>query len=177
MKMKHLFLAVAASVLAVPPILAQEESRNDDVAQLLKEGAATIHHVWTEWMEKPKLTDTKISEETLKSLHGTWSGSYTDDEEKIELSLALQPDGRWICEAFRPEMNDGHYYLSDGMLLLFESEISDDSALASALALSEGKLRLLIADSEAGFAELTKAERGGVDPTATAVGSKSEDPD
>lgn len=110
-------------------------------------------------MEKPELKYTKISKDSLPQIHGTWTGSYVEDDEKVILSVVLKSDGTWISEVFRPDMRDGHWYLSDGMILLFESKISDETKLASALLLSGNKLRLLYADVEAGFVELTKAEQ------------------
>lgn len=119
-------------------------------------------------MENPKLKYTKIADKTLKSLYGNWSGSYTEDGEKTIFTFELSPNGKWACEAFRPDMKDGHWYLSDGMLLLFESKLSDDAELASALTLNDGKFRLLNADTEASFVELTKAEQDGAEQPATA---------
>jgi len=144
-------------IVALAPLSAQEA----DKADLLKDGATTIHYIWTEWMEKPKLTYTKITKESLKSLYGDWVGSYVEDEDKVDLSVTVNATGTWSSKAFRADMKDGHWYLSDGMILLFESELSDDADLASALTMNGGKLRLLYADTERGFVELTKAEPDG----------------
>ncbi|MEM1082598.1 MAG: hypothetical protein AAGI48_00620 [Verrucomicrobiota bacterium] len=156
--MKALLLIVIIGHHAASSSIAADESKEDKVDQLLREGATAIHYIWTEWMGKPSLKYTKITEENLKSLYGNWSGSYSKDDEEIAFIVSLSPRGKWTCEAFRPDMKNGHWYLSDGMLLLFESKIYDDANLASALTLNDGKLRLLNADTEAGFVELTKAE-------------------
>lgn len=147
-------LLFIASAVTGMPLLGQESDRAD----ILASGAAMIHHIWTEWMEKPKLEYTRITEKSANGLHGTWTGWYVEDEEKIDLSVTLNPDGTWICQVFRPDIVDGHWYLSDGMVLLFETKISEDADLSSALILNGGKLRLLYADVEAGYVELTKAE-------------------
>ena len=161
------FIALAASVM---PLSAQEADHGDLVAS----GAATIHHIWTEWMEKPKLEYTRITKESAKDLHGTWKGSYVEDDEKIDLSVTLNADGTWISQVFRPDMKDGHWYLGDGMILLFEAKLLDDDGLASALILNGGKLRLLYGDVEAGYVELTKAEQGVAPQCATGPESDSE---
>lgn len=148
----YLTLILLANSLPMPAL-------GGDTDELLKSGAATIHKIWTDWMEKPELKYTKISKDSLSQIHGTWTGSYVEDDEKVILSVVLKSDGTWISEVFRPDMRDGHWYLSDGMILLFESKISDETKLASALLLSGNKLRLLYADVEAGFVELTKAEQ------------------
>ena len=160
-------LTLAATLM---PIWAQEADRGE----LLASGAATIHHIWTEWMEKPKLEYTRITDKSASELHGTWTGSYAEDNEKIDLSVTLNADGTWFSEVFRPDMKDGHWYLSDGMILLFEAKISDDADLASALTLHREKLRLLYADVEAGYVELTKAEQGVAPQSATRPESDSE---
>ena len=136
-----------------------------DSDEILRSSAARIHITWTEVMQKPKLRYTKITKDTVKSLHGKWGGTYVEDgeEEKMELSIVLKADGGWTSEEFRPDMKDCHWYLSDGMLLLFESKISDGADiddLASALTLNDGKLRLILAEAEGFFVELTKVEQG-----------------
>ena len=166
-KMKTLLCL--ALVAAAIPLSAKE----DDTEEILKSGAATIHHIWTEWMEKPKLEYNRITKDTLTRLYGTWTASYPEEDEKVDLRVTLKADGTWNSEIFRPGMKNGHWYLSDGMILLFESKISDDADLASALTLNGEKLRLLNADVEAGFVELTKAEQVGTEQPATHSQSKS----
>lgn len=155
--MKFLLCLALISLVNSLPLPAQE----GDTDELLKSGAATIHKIWTDWMEKPELKYTKISKDFLPQIHGTWTGSYVEDDEKVILRVVLRSDGTWISEVFRPDIKNGHWYLSDGMILLFESMISDDADLASALLFSKNKLRLLCADVEAGFVELIKAEQTG----------------
>jgi len=61
-------------------------------------------------------------------------------------------------------MNDGHWYLSDGMILLYEEAISKEANLASALITHGRKIRMLNADTPKGYVELerkTKAEPDG----------------
>jgi hypothetical protein len=134
-------------------------AKENDTEELLRTGVTTIEQIWTKWMGKPKLEYTPITAKSLPRLHGTWKGSYIeDDEKKKDMQVILKSDGTWNSSAFRPDMKNGHWYLSSGMILLFESKVSANADLASALTLNEGKLRLLHADAKAGFVELTKAE-------------------
>jgi hypothetical protein len=141
-----------AIIVASTPLMAKETHTEE----LLKNGAQVIHYIWTEGLQNPKLEYAKISKQELPKIHGVWSGSYVEGADRVNVAIILKEDGTWISEEFRPDMKDGHWYLCDGMLLLYESKISDKADLASALTKNEGKLRLIIAQVEGGYVELTK---------------------
>ena len=131
--------------------------------QILKGNAETIHLIWTEWMGKPKLTYKHLTKETLKSIWGDWKGTYIEfdgeNNNKLPMSITIEANGTWSSKEFRPDMQKGHWYLSDGMILLFEAKVSDDADLASALIFKDGKLRLLYADAKGGEVILNKHDK------------------
>ncbi len=145
-------------LLGWPSYSQQEQS-------MLNECRDQIHFIWTNWMGKPKLEYERISKEKLDLLCGVWEGVYLDGGERLVLDLSLKPDGTWASRRFRPQMIDGHWYLVDGMILLYEEALSKEGTLASALTKHGATLRLIIAERPQGYVELkkkTKPEPDGV---------------
>ena len=153
--MKTIFYLL--TFLAFSSLQAQEAKAS--VEELLKGGSASIHYIWKEWMEKPKLDYTKLTDETIKPLLGSWAGKFQMDDEELKIVFTLEENGQWSSTADWPELKTGFWYLSDGMILIYDSKISEDSEIVSALTVNGGKLRILFAEVEEGFVEVRKAEQ------------------
>ncbi|WP_050024990.1 hypothetical protein [Verrucomicrobium sp. BvORR034] len=154
MNIKRLLTIAAACSTVVSSSPAQ--SAEEDL--LLKEAAITIKAIWKEWMEKGELVYDKIPAKSHDQYVGTWKGSFLeeDGEEPTKVALTLSSNGTWSSTSLRPEMKAGHWYLYDGMILLFESPISQDADLAFAVIQRGAKTCLLHADSPTGTVELHK---------------------
>ena len=139
-------------------------ANDEQRTKILKEGAETIRLIWKEWMGKPDLKYKAITQDSLKIFFGKWNGEYEEYEaekgdDKISLTLNLNSDGTWTSKEFRPDMKNGHWYLSEGMILLFEGKVNEDGDLSTALTLKDGHLNLLNADSKNGIVKLKKQNK------------------
>ena len=152
-------LAVVCAAIA-SPLHASDET--DDRNALLQEAAQTIKAIWKEWMEKGELVHDRVPLEQRTSYEGDWHGSFTEDEdgesEPTKVGLLLRPDGTWASKTLRPDMANGHWYLHDSMILLFEAPLSPEADLAFAIISRERKVLLLHADSPTGTVELHKSK-------------------
>ena len=143
--------------------------QDGDSKEALKNGVAAIREVWTEWLKKPPF-ESEINHRDLPEIVGIWVAEIERDSKKIELKIVVNQNGTWSSKVFRPEMKKGYWYLSEGIILLYESKISDDSChrgffgLASALFEHKGKLRLLYGENELGYLELVKEQPPKVKP-------------
>lgn len=154
MNIKRLLTIAVACATVVSSSLAQVAEEDG----LLKEAANTIKTIWKEWMEKGDLVYDKIPAQSQAQYIGTWEGSFLeeDGEKPTKVALTLSSKGTWSSKSLRPEMKTGHWYLYDGMILLFESRISQDADLAFAVIQRGTKTCLLHADSPTGTVELHK---------------------
>lgn len=154
MNIKRLLTIAIACATVVSSLPAQ--SAEEDI--LLKEAAITIKAVWKEWMKKGDLVYDKIPAQSHTQYVGTWEGSFLeeDGEEPTKVAFTLSNKGTWSSTSLRPEMKAGHWYLYDGMILLFESRISQESDLAFAVIQRGAKTCLIHADSPTGIVELHK---------------------
>ena len=132
-----------------------------DSKKALDDGVATIREIWTEWLNKPPL-ESNIESRHLPEIAGNWVGEIDLDGKTMKLNIIVDQSGTWSSKVFRPEMKKGYWYLREGMILLYETKISDDSFLngspgvASALIQHKGKLCLLFAENESGYLKLVK---------------------
>jgi len=111
-------------------------------------------------MGKPKLSYDRITKEILGSVCGQWMGSYLEDEKRVPVDLSLMANGSWASRSLRPDMKHGHWYLWDGMILLFEGPLfKKETDLFSDLTLRNGKLRLFLADAPKGYVKLERSPR------------------
>ncbi len=124
----------------------------------LREAAHTIKAIWKEWMEKGDLVYDRIPPEQQPSFISVWHGSFREDSlaDVTKIEIHLLADGTWVSKSLRPDMKQGHWYLHDGMILLFESAISETADLAFAIIRRGQKTLLIHADSPSGTVELAK---------------------
>lgn len=148
-------LAVACAAIAS---LSRAGDENGDQNALLQEAAQTIRAIWKDWMEKGELLRDRVSPEQRNSYEGNWSGSFTEDAESepTKVDVLLRPDGTWASKTLRPDMSNGHWYLHDSIILLFESSLSPEADLAFAIISRDRKVLLIHADSPTGTVELCK---------------------
>jgi hypothetical protein len=149
-------LAVVCAALASPSHASDD---NRDRNALLGEAARTIRAIWKEWMEKGELVHDRLRPDQQAGYEGDWSGSFTEDDESepTKIGILLRPDGTWASKTLRPDMANGHWYLHDSMILLFEAPLSSEADLAFAIISRERKVLLLHADSPTGTVELHKS--------------------
>lgn len=146
--MKLLLIALLTSCF-MPAFAADQE-------ELLKSARAEVDGIWTNWMEMPKLTYDRITTNKLKSLYGQWAGSYAEaDKTRVNVDFRLKVDGTWSSESW-PDVDDGHWYLYEGLILLYEHPVSDEADCEFAVIMRRGKLRILSADAPRGYVELKK---------------------
>ena len=115
-----LCLAVVCAALPSP---SHASDKSGDRNALLGEAAQTIRAIWKEWMEKGELVHDRVRTDQQTSYEGVWSGTFTEDgeSETTTIGILLRPDGTWASKTLRPDMANGHWYLHDSMILLFES--------------------------------------------------------
>ncbi len=146
-------LLVFVLALCLPAFAADKE-------ELLKNGRALVDGIWTNWMQMPKLTYDRITTNKLKSLYGQWNGSYKDDANTRQtVDFLLNADGTWKSQQVRPDMADGHWYLCDGLLLLYEHPVSEDIDVEFAVIMRRGVLRILNADAPNGYLQLERKSK------------------
>jgi hypothetical protein len=115
-----------------------------------------VLYVWRDWMKKPSLKWSPISNEALGNFLGKWVGVLDDGDAKVNLDLDLRKDGTWRSKEFRPRMKRGHWYLYKGMIQLYEAEISEMADFASVLFVRDKEFRLMDADATKGYVVLKK---------------------
>lgn len=124
----------------------------------LHEGAETIRYMWKEWMKKGELRYDSLTESTLSKIQGNWIATYTGgDGEVVVLDFVIHSDGTWSSKAFRPDMKRGHWYLTEGMVLLVEGKVEDEASdLATAIILRKNEFYVLNADAPKGLIPMAK---------------------
>ena len=165
---------ILAVVLMLPLCGGLLAGKKDDV---LNDGVMFANSLWTEVLGKPKLKYKKITADQLGTLYGSWKGARLGPCENPEILLVLKKDGTWERQQLGPDLDENevarsrksaHWYLKEGMILLFGTKITEKSAFeaenfGSALTLEGDKLRLIDVLMQQGFVELTKmnaAEQG-----------------
>lgn len=155
--MRSLVLLTLALISAT--VRAEEAAGREQLGKLLREGVEDIHGIWEKQMGKPPLKYERLAKDRLHSIYGRWAGAGQWQE---IARLELRPHGVWLSDSFLPKVNDGNWFLIDGMILLFDGPIDQDTTrLGSALVMmKDGKLRLLNLEAKKGYVVLKKQGRG-----------------